>query len=97
MPVIMALRRRGQEEISQRMYGNLIRTGIDGNVAEVLKRVPLGAGVSDGGVSEAVLQDLLFRIPQALPVSSIDTAYSGAVSICRELSTPAGFTLMLCM
>ena len=73
------------------MDGNLIRTGIDGNAAEVLRRVPLGAGVSQGGVSEADLQDFLFRIPQALPVSSIDTAYSGAVSICRELSTPASF------
>ena len=73
------------------MYGNLIRTGIDGNAAEVLRRVPLGAGVSEGGVSEADLQDLLFQFPQALPVSSIDTAYAGAISICRELNTPAGY------
>ena len=53
------------------IYGNLIRldTG-NGIVEEVLERVPLYAGVSQGGVSEDTLQDLLFRFPRALPISA---------------------------
>lgn len=77
---------------SQR-YGDLIRLDTaDGGTAppEILRRVPLGAGVSDGGISEAELQELLFHHPEALPIAAIDAAYAGAVPICRELSLPAG-------
>ena len=42
------------------MYGHLIRVG-DDKGPEVLQRVSLGAGASDGGIPEAELQDLLFR------------------------------------
>ena len=74
------------------IYGNLIRfdTG-NGLVEEVLERVPLYAGVSQGGVSEDTLQDLLFRFPRALPISAIDATYGEAIPVCRELSTPAGY------
>ena len=74
------------------IYGNLIRldTG-NGIVEEVLERVPLYAGVSQGGVSEDTLQDLLFRFPRALPISAIDATYGDAIPVCRELPTPAGF------
>ena len=73
-------------------YGDLIRLGPDDSeVMEVLKRVPLGAGVSQGSVSEAALQKLLFRFPETLPIAAIDATYAGAVPICQELSTPAGF------
>ena len=74
------------------IYGNLIRldTG-NGIVEEVLERVPLYAGVSQGGVSEDTLQDLLFRFPRALPISAIDATYGDAIPVCRELATPAGF------
>ena len=73
-------------------YGDLIRLGPDdGEVMEVLKRVPLGAGVSQGSVSEDALQNLLFRFPETLPIAAIDAAYAGAVPICQELRTPAGF------
>ena len=74
------------------IYGNLIRldTG-NGIVEEVLERVPLYAGVSQGGVSEDTLQDLLFRFPRALPISAIDATYGEAIPVCRELPTPAGF------
>ena len=73
-------------------YGDLTRLGPDDSeVMEVLKRVPLGAGVSQGSVSEAALQKLLFRFPETLPIAAIDATYAGAVPICQELSTPAGF------
>ena len=74
------------------IYGNLIRldTG-NGLVEEVLERVPLYAGVSQGGVSEDTLQDLLFRFPRALPISAIDATYGDAIPVCRELPTPAGY------
>ena len=74
------------------IYGNLIRldTG-NGIVEEVLERVPLYAGISQGGVSEDTLQDLLFRFPRALPISAIDATYGEAIPVCRELPTPAGF------
>ncbi len=73
-------------------YGDLIRVAADNATApEVLRRVPLGAGASSGGVDEATLQDLLFRFPQTLPIASIDPAYAGAVPVCKELSLPAGY------
>lgn len=73
-------------------YGDLVRvdTG-NGGTPEVLQRVPLGSGASSGGVDEATLQDLLFRFPETLPIASIDTAYAGAVPVCKELSLPAGY------
>ena len=78
---------------SQR-YGDLIRLDTtDGGAAppEILRRVPLGAGVSEGGIDEARLQELLFRYPEALPIAAIDAAYAGAVPICTELSLPDGY------
>ena len=74
------------------VYGNLIRVDTGNRaVEEVLERVPLYAGASRGGVNEDTLQDLLFRFPQALPITAIDATYSEAVPVCRELSTPAGY------
>lgn len=73
-------------------YGDLIRIDTaNGNAAAPLRRVPLQAGASGGGVSEAELQDLLFRCPQALPIADIDQSYAGAVPICTELYLPAGY------
>ena len=72
------------------MYGDLIRVDKD-TTPEILRRVALGAGASDGGISEAELQELLFRLPQALPLAAIDTAYADAVPVCRELTTPSGY------
>ena len=42
-------------------------------------------------MDESTLQDLLFRHPQTLPIASIDAAYAGAVPVCRELNTQAGY------
>ena len=71
------------------MYGDLIRVDNDA-MPEVLQRLSLGAGVSEGGISEAELQNLLFQIPQALPLAAIDTAYADAIPVCKELRTPSG-------
>ena len=73
-------------------YGDLIRvdTG-NGATPEVLRRVPLGAGATSGGVDEATLQDLLFRFPQTLPIAQIDPTYAGMVPVCKELALPAGY------
>ena len=73
-------------------YGELIRIDPDGEGSEeVIRRIPLGASVAQGGVDESSLRDLLFRFPGTLPVGAIDAAYARPVPICRELSTPAGY------
>jgi len=43
-----------------------------------------------GGVSEAFIRDLVHQYPACLPITEIDEIFSGAVSICTELNTPAG-------
>ena len=74
------------------LHGHLIRISFDeARPEELLSRIPLGAPVTEGGIAEEQLQDLLFRNPGALPISSIDASYADTVPICRELSTPAGF------
>lgn len=40
--------------------------------------------------SEASIQELIHAHPEVLPISEIEPAYEGAISICRELNTPAG-------
>ena len=73
-------------------YGDLLRVDRhNSTLLEVLNRVPLGAGVSEGSVSEEGLQDLLFRFPQALPIAAIDATYADAVPVCKELGTPVGY------
>lgn len=74
------------------MYEALIRVDAKSEaVPKKLERVPLGAIASDGGVKEDFLQDVLFRFPDALPIEAIDRAYAGAVPICQELQTGAGY------
>ena len=73
-------------------YGDLIRVRTGSRAdAEVLRRVPLGAGVTGGGIYEEDLENLLFRYPETLPIAAIDPAYAGAVPICRQLALPAGY------
>ena len=73
-------------------YGDMIRlNSADGSAEETLRRIPLGASADRGGLDESTLRDLLFRYPRTLPIASIDAAYDGAVPVCRELSTAAGY------
>ena len=78
-------------ELDER-YGELVR--IDPareSSEEVLHRIPLGTPVTEGGINESSLQDLLFRFPGTLPIAAIDAAYAGPVPVCRELATSAGY------
>lgn len=42
-------------------------------------------------VLEAYIQGLVHDHPTILPIREVDPIFAGAVSVCRELSTPAGF------
>ena len=73
-------------------HGDLIRLNLAGRRdEEILRRIPLDTPATQGGIDESTLQDLLFRYPQTLPITAIDAAYDGAVPVCRELYTPAGY------
>ena len=41
-------------------------------------------------MSEAFIRDLVHQHPVCLPITEIDAMFSGTVSICTELNTPAG-------
>jgi hypothetical protein len=70
-------------------YSAPILIGADGRT-QTLQRVPLERSTAGGAYSEDDLQALLFAHPDALPISDIDSSFSGLVPICREMSTPAG-------
>ncbi len=73
-------------------YGGLIRVDLDDKVLpEFLSRIPLNAGATSGGISEAVLRDMLFDFPEVLPIAAIDPAYEPVIPICKELALPAGY------
>ena len=81
----------GMLELDPR-YGELVRIDPNSEVSEeVLRRIPLGTPVAEGGIDESTLRDLLFRFPGALPVARIDASYAAPVPVCCELSTPAGY------
>ena len=81
-----------------RAFGDLIRLDRERRaIVETLARIPLGASPDQGGIDEKSLQHLLFRAPEALPIAAIDSAYDGAVPICRELRTRAGPLDALCV
>ncbi len=61
------------------------------NEIEIYERLYLGANVSGGSLSEATLQNLLFRYPETLPIATIDPAYMGVIPVCKELRTPSGY------
>lgn len=54
----------------------------------VLSQLSLTA--TQGGVSEAQIQDLVHNYPGSLPIAEIDPSFKQPVAICRELMTPAG-------
>ena len=73
-------------------HGGLIRVDrASPGREECLQRISVGTPSSQGGIDESTLQDLLFRNPKTLPIAAIDAAYDGAIPVCRELSTPAGY------
>lgn len=60
------------------------------STSERLIRVPLSGAASTDAYSEGWLQDLLYRHPDALPISEIDDSFSGMLPVCREMETTAG-------
>jgi hypothetical protein len=64
--------------------------GADDTVT-ALERVRLGSTDIDGGRREAFVQDLVHRFPSVIPMREIEPAYDPMISVCRELSTPAGY------
>src|SRR5262245_17435409 len=58
--------------------------------AVVLERVPLTGADSTAEYSETWLQDLLYRFPQALPITEIDEGFSDLIAVCKEMNTPVG-------
>lgn len=77
---------------NEQPYGDLIRLDTEGDSrAETIRRIPLGTSASVESIDESSLRDLLFRFPETLPIDAIDASYGGAVPVCCELSTPAGY------
>jgi hypothetical protein len=65
-------------------YGTPI--SINNGLPELLEQIKL-----DGSdYNEDYIRNLAFDHPSCLPISDIDGAYKGAVSICKELRTPVG-------
>lgn len=58
--------------------------------AERLQRIPLTSSSADDSYDEAWLEDLLFQHPEALPIAEIDSAYTGPIPVCTQLSTRVG-------
>lgn len=62
---------------------------IDGESSEALQVLSLGN--SDEQIVEDHIQGLVHNHPSCLPIAEIDQIFSGAVPICRELRTSAGY------
>ncbi|NOT36593.1 MAG: DUF4268 domain-containing protein [Saprospiraceae bacterium] len=41
-------------------------------------------------IDELTIQDLVYQIPESLPISDIDESYNPVIPVCKELNTPAG-------
>lgn len=72
-----------------RQHATPLLLGSDSSIAP-LKLSPLAMQAGDGAVAEADIQRLVHEQPTVLPIEEIDPTFAGAVSICRELRTPAG-------
>ena len=59
------------------------------NTSVVLNQVPV-THKGQSQYDEAWLQRLLYRHPDALPISEIDDSFSDLVPLCMEMDTPAG-------
>ena len=41
-------------------------------------------------MTEATIQDLVFKYPSCLPISEIDESFNPVLFVCTELNTPVG-------
>jgi hypothetical protein len=74
-----------------RQYGNPML--IENDIEKRLERVR----ADELGKSEDWLQELLFKHPGLLPIDEIEPAFSGPVSVARELRTRSGPVDLLCV
>ena len=63
---------------------------IEGGSPEPLSQVMIGDLAASDDLSEDYIRNLAFDFPSCLPVNEIDTGYRNPISVCKELSTPAG-------
>ncbi|PZQ81620.1 MAG: hypothetical protein DI549_13545 [Ancylobacter novellus] len=61
-----------------------------GEPTSPVKLTPLSIQAAEGTIRETDIQKLVHEHPSVLPLEEIDPNFKGAVSICRELRTPAG-------
>lgn len=81
----------GQARISAgdemaRQHANPIIISAEGS--NPLEEIPIGFGSNE--LSEASIQSIIHEHPGCLPLREIDPLFADPISICRELSTPAG-------
>lgn len=57
----------------------------------MLQSVILGRDEAGGGWREKDIQKLVHDQPDLIPMAQIEPAFSPLISICQELSTPAGY------
>lgn len=61
---------------------------LNGDYTTILSQLSFTA--TQGGVSEADIQDLVHKHPGSLPIEEVDPSFKSPIAICRELMTPAG-------
>jgi len=78
-------------------YGSLFQIDdfASAGTATRLQRVELNGSKASTGYDEAWLQRLLAHHPQALPIAEIESFMEGAVPVCLELGTKAGWIDLL--
>ena len=87
-------RRRGEGAKMARQHIAPLLLGDSSADAIPLTPLSLGQG-ADGAVNEAYIRDLIFSYPQLLPIAEVDSEFVGAIPICTELATPAGYVDVL--
>ena len=73
------------------MYGNLIQLAGDPTARTTWRRIPVASAGGEAPIDEAVLQEVLFRHADILPLGEIDPAYDDSVPVCTELNMRAGY------
>ena len=73
------------------MYGNLIQLAGDLTATRTWRRIPVASAGGEAPIDEAVLQEVLFRHADILPLGEIDPAYDDSVPVCTELNMRAGY------
>jgi hypothetical protein len=76
------------EKIMSRQHSVPLFLSADGTQISPCASLAINAGAH--GYNEEFFQNLVHRFPGVLPISEIDPIFANPVSVCTELSTPAG-------